>query len=92
MAGESKWGTKWVCFDCDCKFYDLGRPEAICPKCGVNQSDEAKAGEEALEDDLVEEEEEIDTSDDDGEAEGLDDDLPAMEEELGYDETDPEVE
>ena len=38
-------GKKYECFNCGTKFYNLGKPEAICPKCGANQknakSDEA---------------------------------------------------
>ena len=30
-------GKKFECYNCGTKFYNLGRPEAICPKCGVNQ-------------------------------------------------------
>nr|HPK66995.1 FYDLN acid domain-containing protein [Thermoanaerobaculia bacterium] len=26
-------GTKWKCFECETKFYDFGKPEALCPKC-----------------------------------------------------------
>jgi len=32
-------GTKHECFHCGAKFYDLGKPEPICPKCGANQKD-----------------------------------------------------
>lgn len=32
-------GTKHECFSCGARFYDLGKPEAICPKCGANQKD-----------------------------------------------------
>lgn len=32
-------GNKFECFSCHAKFYDLGRSEAICPKCGANQRD-----------------------------------------------------
>jgi hypothetical protein len=39
-------GKKFECFNCRTKFYDLGKPEAVCPKCGSNQKD-AKEGEEA---------------------------------------------
>jgi hypothetical protein len=35
-------GKKYECFNCGTKFYNLGKPEAICPKCGANQKD-AKA-------------------------------------------------
>ena|SRR5215471_12357097 len=30
-------GKKFECFNCGTKFYNLGKPEAICPKCGANQ-------------------------------------------------------
>lgn len=30
-------GTKHVCFKCGTKFYDLKKPEALCPKCGADQ-------------------------------------------------------
>ena len=30
-------GKKYTCFQCAAKFYDFGKPEAICPKCGANQ-------------------------------------------------------
>ena len=32
-------GGKWECFSCGAKFYDLGKPEPICPKCGADQRD-----------------------------------------------------
>jgi uncharacterized protein (TIGR02300 family) len=37
-------GEKHICGDCDTRYYDLGRPEATCPKCGsVNRVDEEVA-------------------------------------------------
>jgi hypothetical protein len=41
-------GMKYECFSCGARFYDLGKPEAICPKCGANQKD-AKRTESASE-------------------------------------------
>ena len=35
-------GNKFECFSCGAKFYDLGKPEPICPKCGANQRDAKK--------------------------------------------------
>ena len=32
-------GKKYECFRCGTKFYNLGKPEAICPKCSANQKD-----------------------------------------------------
>ncbi|MEE8581798.1 MAG: FYDLN acid domain-containing protein [Myxococcota bacterium] len=36
-APTSPLGTKYECFACSAKFYDLNRPEPICPKCGADQ-------------------------------------------------------
>jgi hypothetical protein len=30
-------GEKYVCYSCGAKFYDLGKPEPLCPKCGADQ-------------------------------------------------------
>jgi uncharacterized protein (TIGR02300 family) len=30
-------GTKYVCFKCSTKFYDLKKPVPTCPKCGADQ-------------------------------------------------------
>jgi uncharacterized protein (TIGR02300 family) len=40
---ELKLGTKHECYNCATKFYDLGKSEALCPKCGANQKDAAHA-------------------------------------------------
>lgn len=46
VAGESRsrLGSKWECFSCGAKFYDLNKPEPLCPRCGANQLDRPKAG------------------------------------------------
>ena len=31
-------GKKTTCYSCNTKFYDFGREEKICPKCGVDQN------------------------------------------------------
>ena len=36
-------GNKHECLACSTKFYDLGKSELICPKCGENQKDLANA-------------------------------------------------
>lgn len=36
---ELKLGSKFECYNCGTKFYDLGKSEALCPKCGANQKD-----------------------------------------------------
>ena len=30
-------GTKYVCYKCGTKFYDLKKPVPTCPKCGADQ-------------------------------------------------------
>lgn len=37
MNQMSHLGNKHECYECGAKFYDLGKPEALCPKCGANQ-------------------------------------------------------
>ncbi|MGB0640731.1 MAG: TIGR02300 family protein, partial [Myxococcota bacterium] len=37
MQDKSNLGTRYTCFDCGKKFYDLNKPEPVCPGCGVNQ-------------------------------------------------------
>jgi uncharacterized protein (TIGR02300 family) len=32
-------GNKFVCFKCSTKFYDLKKPDPLCPKCGADQRD-----------------------------------------------------
>lgn len=34
---KNKYGNRYQCFKCGCKFYDLNRPNALCPKCGADQ-------------------------------------------------------
>jgi len=31
------YGNKYICFECGCKFYDLKKKVALCPKCGADQ-------------------------------------------------------
>ncbi len=37
MQDKSKLGTRFTCYECGVKFYDLNKPEPICPGCGANQ-------------------------------------------------------
>ncbi len=30
-------GTKYTCFKCGTRFYDLKKAEPVCPKCGADQ-------------------------------------------------------
>ena len=34
---KARLGERWICFSCAAKFYDLNKPEPLCPKCGSNQ-------------------------------------------------------
>jgi hypothetical protein len=34
---RSTLGAKYTCFECGAKFYDLNRPQPLCPKCGADQ-------------------------------------------------------
>ena len=34
---KAKLGTRWTCFSCTGSFYDLHKPEPICPRCGADQ-------------------------------------------------------
>lgn len=34
---RARLGTKYSCFSCGAKFYDLNKPEPLCPKCGADQ-------------------------------------------------------
>lgn len=36
-------GRKYTCYSCHTKFYDLGKPEPLCPKCGADQRDAEEA-------------------------------------------------
>ncbi len=36
---KSKYGNRYQCFKCGCKFYDLNKSKAVCPKCGADQSE-----------------------------------------------------
>jgi uncharacterized protein (TIGR02300 family) len=40
---ELKLGTKHECFNCGTKFYDLGKSEVVCPKCGADQRNAVQA-------------------------------------------------
>lgn len=36
-------GKKYSCYSCHTKFYDLGKPLPLCPKCGADQRDAEEA-------------------------------------------------
>ena len=33
---KAKLGQRFVCFSCAAKFYDLNKPEPLCPRCGAD--------------------------------------------------------
>ena len=39
MLDKAKLGSRYVCYECGTKFYDLNRPKATCPECSADQAD-----------------------------------------------------
>ena len=39
MVSPVELGKRYKCYRCGIKFYDLGRPQPLCPSCGANQQD-----------------------------------------------------
>jgi hypothetical protein len=37
VSVHPRFGKKFDCFDCEAKFYDLNKPDPVCPKCGADQ-------------------------------------------------------
>jgi hypothetical protein len=48
LMDPKKLGNKFTCFKCSCKFYDLRRPQPICPKCGADQNEAPKKATQEL--------------------------------------------
>jgi len=71
-------GTKYTCFKCGTKFYDLKKPAPPCPKCGTDQREapipkvvtarQARAA-AAREEELAAEEEELEGEEEEDEEE-----------------------
>lgn len=40
----SKYGNKFTCWSCGTKFYDLNKPNPLCPKCGADPSQDPNLG------------------------------------------------
>lgn len=40
MQSKALLGKRYTCFKCACKFYDLNRPDPLCPKCGADQRED----------------------------------------------------
>lgn len=39
---KEKLGTRWTCYSCGGAFYDLKKPEPICPRCSADQREQPK--------------------------------------------------
>lgn len=39
---KAKLGEKYTCFSCGARFYDMNKPEPLCPKCGADQRKKPK--------------------------------------------------
>lgn len=84
----SKYGNKFTCWSCSAKFYDLGKPNVKCPKCGADPAADPNAGGAAPAPELGDLDEEIETPDfsDDEESDDLEDaeEAEPEEEEEGF--------
>lgn len=38
---RARLGARWTCAECGTAFYDLGKAEAVCPKCSAKQPEPA---------------------------------------------------
>jgi uncharacterized protein (TIGR02300 family) len=100
LVVKAEWGLKRTCQSCGARFYDLGKAEIVCPKCGAVFDPEASvkarrpkavAAERAPAPEPVAEEEEVEVAGADEEAATEDaEDEAVMEDtsELGEDEED----
>ncbi|HLV59932.1 MAG TPA: FYDLN acid domain-containing protein [Fredinandcohnia sp.] len=43
MSRPTHLGTRYACWQCGTKFYDLNKPEPACPKCGADPREAPKA-------------------------------------------------
>ena len=101
MQDKSQLGTRYTCFQCETKFYDLNRPVALCPSCGADQKDDpnpdpreavlarfrGKGKPSRLEDAFEDEDEaEDDAEVEEADADAADDDDEAAEEPAGDEE------
>jgi hypothetical protein len=91
MYDKEKLGKRYACFQCGTKFYDLNRPEPLCPECSADQREAPVrdikallAGRRNRPEDV--EEAEADEELDEDFLDDEDDDLDDDEEEGGFDE------
>ena len=95
---KSALGNRYVCYECGTKFYDLTKPEPLCPECGADQREAPVRDLKALlgggkspkhdpADDLPDPGDDDDDDDDDDLAGDLDDD---DDDDMGDDDDDDE--
>lgn len=39
IVDKTKLGSRYTCFQCGTKFYDLNREPALCPECSADQAE-----------------------------------------------------
>ena len=44
-AKKARLGNRFTCFSCQTSFYDLNKPDPLCPKCGTDQREIPKVEE-----------------------------------------------
>ena len=44
-ARKARLGNRFTCFSCQTSFYDLNKPDPLCPKCGTDQREIPKVEE-----------------------------------------------
>lgn len=42
MSRPNHLGTRYVCWKCGAKYYDLNKPSPTCPKCGADPTEAPK--------------------------------------------------
>lgn len=42
MSRPNHLGTRYACWKCGAKYYDLNKPSPTCPKCGADPADAPK--------------------------------------------------
>jgi len=48
MSRPTHLGTRYACWQCGTKFYDLNKPNPACPKCGADPREAPKAAAPAV--------------------------------------------
>ena len=83
MHDKAHLGNRYVCFQCGTRFYDLNRPEPLCPECSADQRTAPVRDIKALLAGKKGRSDEIDDADD---ADALDDDMALDDEDEDEDE------